>query len=283
MECAVLLLSTAAAASTPAREAPVITGLDHIPVAVRDLAGAAERYRELGFALKPGRPHDNGIRNQHVKFRDGTEIELITAAEARDDLTAGYLRHLAAGDGPAFVSFFAPALDRVAERLDSTGMAYRRGAGLLAFAESDALRYVFFGQRNHSPTDLPEHFAHANGAESLIGVWLAADDLSAELGLLSALGLRTAVEEVRAPQRQEAMVAHLREGEVVFLPASGQTVPGRRIVGATVRVRSLAAARQALEAGAGEVAPVVEHRSGRSVFVPPQVAHGIWLEFREPR
>ena len=47
-------------------------------------------------------PHDNGIRNQHAKFPDGTELELITATEARDVLTTTYVRYLASGDGPAF-------------------------------------------------------------------------------------------------------------------------------------------------------------------------------------
>jgi hypothetical protein len=65
-------------------------GLDHIPIAVADLERAAERYRALGFALKPGRPHENGIRNEHAKFTDGTELELITAPAARDELTSTY-------------------------------------------------------------------------------------------------------------------------------------------------------------------------------------------------
>jgi catechol 2,3-dioxygenase-like lactoylglutathione lyase family enzyme len=88
--------------------APTIAGLDHIPIAVKDLEAAAARYRQLGFALKPGRPHENGIRNQHVKFPDGTELELITAPKAVDALTATYSRHLASGDRPAFLAFFAP-------------------------------------------------------------------------------------------------------------------------------------------------------------------------------
>jgi len=57
---------------------PELEGLDHIVVAVKDLEAAAERYRGFGFTLKPGRPHANGIRNLHVKFPDGTEIELLT-------------------------------------------------------------------------------------------------------------------------------------------------------------------------------------------------------------
>ena len=232
-----------------------VTGLDHIPIAVRDLDRAAADYRALGFALKAGRPHANGIANRHVKFPDGTELELITAPAARDALTATYRNHLAKGDGPAFLSLFAPGADTASLRLGS-----------------DPLRYIFMFGRNHSPTDRPEHFAHANTAESLIGVWLAADDLSAERGLVTKLGARIVTEDRRVPDLVKAPVAHLTEGEIVFLPAARQLVPGRRIVGATLRVRDLAAARKVL-AGRGREA-------GSSIFLPPALTHGLWLELR---
>lgn len=238
--------------------APATAGLDHIPIAVNDLAHAADDYRALGFALKPGRAHDNGITNQHVKFPDGTELELITAPAARDALTTTYRTHLAAGDGPAFLSLFAPGVDE-------------RSLGL----EADPLRYIFMFGRNQSPTDRPEHFAHANTAESLIGVWLAADDLSGERRVLERLGARIATGNVEVPDRATATVAHLTDGEVILLPAGRQIVPGRRIVGATVRVRDLAAARQVL-AGRGR-------ESGASIFLPPALTHGLWLEFRAKR
>src|SRR5262245_4051661 len=73
-----VMLVALAAPALGADEKP-IAGLDHIPTAVRDLGAASARYRALGFALKPGRLHDNSILNNHAKFPDGTEIELITA------------------------------------------------------------------------------------------------------------------------------------------------------------------------------------------------------------
>ena len=56
----------------PTAGTPAIVGLDHIPIAVENLERAAERYQALGFVLETGTPHENGIRNQHVKFPDGT-------------------------------------------------------------------------------------------------------------------------------------------------------------------------------------------------------------------
>ena len=134
---AAALVIVLSAARNGVSDAPVVVGLDHIPIAVSDLEAAADRYRELGFTLKAGRPHDNGIQNQHAKFPDGTELELITAPEARDALTTTYRRHLESGDGPAFLALYAPTMERATERLEATGQP--------------SLEYIFLGPRNHSP------------------------------------------------------------------------------------------------------------------------------------
>lgn len=263
------------------RERPAIAGLDHIPIAVADLESAAARYRELGFSLKPGRPHGNGIRNEHAKFPDGTELELISAPEATDALTAKYRRHLARGDGPAFLALFAPSLDAVGPRLDVEKIRYRRMPPVIDILE-DPLDYVFIGPRNQSPTDRPEHFAHANTAQSLVAVWLAGDDLGAERRLLAALGAALAEETVHVPEPLKATVARLPEGEVVLLPGSHQLVPGRRIVGATLRVRSAGTAAAVLERLPRWLRPRrVSDGKATSLFLAPAAAHGLWLELRQ--
>ena len=259
----------------------LVLGLDHIPLAVSDLAAAAGHYTHLGFTLKPGRPHENGIRSQHVKFQDGTAIELITAAEPRDALTSEYRAHLAGGDGPAFVSLFAPDMSRLARHFGAEGLRYRRGDGLLSFPEGDSLRYVFFGGRKRSPTDRPEHFRHANGAEALTGVWLAGDGLAAERALLAGLGAAITGQDVCVPEAVRGAVATLPRGEIVLLPGSRQLVPGRKIVGATLRVQDLALLQRMLAQGRRGLHPAVQTRNWRSVFLPPDATHGIWLEFRE--
>jgi catechol 2,3-dioxygenase-like lactoylglutathione lyase family enzyme len=255
-----------------------VLGLDHVIVAINDLEATAQRYRDLGFALKPGRPHDNGIRNQHVKFPDGTEIELLTAPEARDDLTAQYRRHLAGGDGPAFFALFEPESGLVARRLDAAGMSYERDGGMVDFPPSHPLGYIFFAHRNQSPTDRPEHFAHPNTAYSLIAVWLAGDDLSPERKLLAAFGGAVRKQTVLAPEPVRVEVVSLQDAQIYLLPASRRLMPGRKIVGATVAVRSLAAARAAVHA---ELPRGALSGRGKSIFLPPSVTHGIWLELRE--
>lgn len=272
----------AAAAEAARSSATTVAGLDHVPVAVRDLEAAAARFERLGFVLKPGRLHANGLRNRHAKFPDGTEIELITASEAGDALTTEYVAHLAGGDGPAFLALFAPDRDRLARELRAAGLRPRASDGLLFFDAGDPLRYLFFGARGASPTDRPEHFRHPNGADALVAAWLSADDLSAERRLLATVGATFAEEEVHAPAATRATVARLPYGEVLLL-AGPARAGGRRIAGVTVRTRSLAAARAVLAARGGPPVAVVRTPRGASVFLPPGETAGLWIELREER
>jgi hypothetical protein len=256
----IVLVLSATTAALRAQDA-VVRGLDHIPLAVRDLEQSQADFEALGFVLKPGRPHANGLRNAHAKFPDGTEIELITAVSASDALSSDYVDWLKQGDGPAFLSFFAPNPKALDEHLSSQN-----------------LKRVFFSGRQHSPTDRPEHFAHPNTAFALSGVWLAGAE--AERRLLPLLGASPVEAPTCSPFSAATAAYSLPEANVVFLPATGQLVPGRSIVGVTVRVRSLQAVRHVLTNNriAFEVPAGCDDRS---LWVDPRAAHGMWLEFRQ--
>ena len=251
---------------TTGRHPRPLAGVDHVPVAVRDLKQAGETYRKLGFALKPGTPHANGITNLHAKFPDGTEIELITAPRATDALTSTYIEHLKQGEGPAFLALHAR--DQAA-------------AGRMFPPEHPARRYIFFGGLNRSPTDRPEHFQHANTAEALVSVWLAANDFSAERDLLRRSDVPIATEDAFVPRLVRTPVARFEQSSIVLLPATHQRVAGRRIVGASIAVRSLDAVANALRAGGIPPEAVTTVSHVRSVFVSPDATHGWWIEFRE--
>lgn len=279
---AALLLVTAmfGVNSQPAAQdaPPLVTGLDHIIILVNDLDAAATRYRAMGFALKPGMPHVNGIRNQHVKFEDGTELELLTAPEANDHLTTQYRRYLAQGDGPAHLVLYASDADALEKRIVGSEFGAQRD-GLITFPIGHRLRPIFFGGRNKSPTDRPEHFAHPNSAYSLTRAWLALDDAAPELKLFAAVGGSVAEEDVQSPEPARARTVRFGADRVVLLPGSRQRLPGRPVIGASVVVKALADVRRQLEASGLKL---MAGTSG-TILLAPEHTHGIWLEFREHR
>jgi catechol 2,3-dioxygenase-like lactoylglutathione lyase family enzyme len=235
--------------------------LDHVPLVVQDLDAAVTDYRALGFAIKPGRPHANGLRNAHVKFRNGAGIELITAPAARDTLSAHYTVLLAQGEGPAFMTLHAPDEAGAAAALQAAGITHRRDATGIELTDP-ALGWLFFTGDNRSPTDKPEHFAHTNGACGTREVWVALDDTAPLTRLLTALGAQARDESRPAPLAAVARVFDLGAGgQVVVVPARHQVVPGRPVMGVVLRA-------------CGSVAN----------HWPPSRTHGLWLSLspREP-
>ena len=265
-------------ALTSSAQPPVAIGLDHIPVVVRDLDSAAATYRAMGFALKPGQPHPNGLRNTHVKFPDGAGIELLTAPSATDELTAHYVDVLRTGDGPAFVAFHARDTAGLHAALRAGGYAFRQEGGVTRLLAPE-FAFLFFVRDNRSPTDRAEHFAHANGATALRALWVGTEHETALVRLLASLGGRPERRTVLVPEPAEATVIGLSSGEVVVLPPSHRTVPGRPVFGAGFGVSDLAAVRSTLEAA--KVRATDGGEPGARLLVRPDVAHGLWIEFRD--
>ncbi len=264
---ALWLLGASASAPTP-----LLLGVDHMPMAIDDLEAAQARFRALGFTLKPGRPHNNGIRNAHAKFADGSSIELITTPAAVDPLTTEYRRLLAQGNSPAFLSLFVRDMPLTVRALAPLGVRDEDGAPGF---ETGPLRAFFFGTRAPSPTDRPEHFRHANGARGIDRVWLAPTDPRPVRTMIELLGGRFHARRVCLATCTTAPVAILPKGEIVLLPAHFQQLAGRPILGVSIGVDDLAKARRLIRA-ISSAAPL---ERGGGIFVPPARTNGMWIEF----
>ena len=276
--CGAALIAIAALVPTRAEETIPIAGLDHIPVAVGNLERACTTYRALGFVIKPGRHHANGIRNAHVKFPDGSGIELIRAQAPVGPLTRRYIEFLAHGDGPAFLALRAPDSGRLAAALRRGGYAFSKEGEVINVLEP-TLESLFFVRGNRSPTDRPEHFAHPNGASALRAVWIAAEEGATLERFLVGLGGASARRSVLAPDLAEARVVSFGAGDVVILPASRSGTASRPIMGASIRVASLDAAGRQLSRNG--VVGRRETGRPRRLVLPPRETCGLWLEFRE--
>lgn len=266
--------------AAPQQQCAVVTALrlDHVPIAVRDLAAAGELFRRLGFTLKPGRPHDNGIANLHAKFRDGTELELITAPEAVDSISLDYVKFLRQGDGAAFLALHAGPLDAVEQALRPLTPGLSRLPGMLVFPREHSWGRIFFGMLNRSPTDRPEHLVHANGATSLRSVWWAGEaarEIATALGA-TACGSRW-LAGIEADAERWPLAAN---SELLLLAPTARLLAARPIVGVTVAVEDVAAAG-ALLRDAGIDLTESTGTGGRSVWIRPSIAPGLWIELRE--
>ncbi len=264
-----------ASLAVPAQE-PLVSGLDHIPVVVRDLDKAKGDFRAMGFSIKPGRLHADGIRNAHVKFPDGTEIELITATKATDELSSEYRAKMEKSEGPVYFGLYAPNHDAVAERFKELHVEAKNENDFFTFPSNSQLHPLFLGNRNKTPTDKPEYFAHRNTATRLSALWVR--DTPELREVLKGLEIQLSeVSSCRILGDSKGIRAALPEGDLYLVPS--QTTD---VVAARVEVRKVSEVEAVLRANG---IPIKKDSTcgTAGVWVPPANAHGIWIEFAEGR
>ena len=273
------LISTCNGLASEARHEPML-GVDHIPIVVRNLERATQRFKDLGFAIKPGRTHHNGIRNAHIKFPNGAGLELIVVDIASDSLALRYKQEAKRAQGPMFVSFYARDTALLKGLLGNYPHQHHRGLTTLS---SPALNYLFILRDNRSPSDQPGHFLHTNTAKHMHAVWLA-PKRSVELeGLLKDLNLTMSEDKADSGLEAQPVVPlrtyHFTDSEVRLFDSDSQIVTDRPVIGVTFKVRDVASAAKTLTQTGVPFLSDIE--ASRRILVHPGESLSMWIEFRE--
>jgi catechol 2,3-dioxygenase-like lactoylglutathione lyase family enzyme len=169
----------------------MLTGIDHIVIAVPDLDVARKSYEALGFTVVPGGRHPVGTHNALIAFADGAYVELIAFYEANpshkwwtplqkggglvdfcmqtDDLpgdTAAFRRAGVAIDDPSPLSRVRPDGYRLAWVLSIPRGSQRGVAPFLIQDETPREERV------------PRQTTHANGVTGIAAVTVAVTDVA---------------------------------------------------------------------------------------------------------
>jgi glyoxalase-like protein len=265
------LLSVAAACA----QQPLVQGMNHTPIVVSKLEKAEADFRAMGFTIKPGRLHPDGIRNAHVKFADETELELITAPKSVNDLTSEYRRKLVSGEGPVYYGLYASDLAKVLANAHAAGLRLNSDDGLLTFPIGSPLHAVFFGRLEKVATDRSEYFMHRNTATPLSGFWVKDSVQLRDMFRVLNVPLAELPSCGAFPGRTTQ--ATLPKGTVYLVSQPGPS----DVLGAQVKVRSISTAQATLRNAGFE--PQVFACDKASIWLPPSAAHGIWLQFTQSR
>jgi Glyoxalase-like domain len=260
---------------------PFIKGFDHIPVAVENLERSTDLFKKLGFTLKQGRFHSNGIRNRHIKFSNGTELELITAHDRNDALSTEYKNFISEGQGPAFVGLFTDDFEALNSQLQKNDIKYELEGKMVTFPLYSELHSLFFGTRSPSPTDKPEYFIHRNTAFSLIGTWIASENENKWITFLSGLNIRFEQRSSCFPLFKQYKSAILPQGEINFFPAEVQQIKNHPIVGVVIEVHEIEKMVELLKTEKINFTKNFNSKNYKSVLISPNTTSGFWLEFRQ--
>lgn len=254
--------------------------IDHLNIAVRELDKAAAVYEALGFTIKPGRVHENTIDNRHIKFADGTEVELITAEQPTDQQASEYLQIIRHGDGPGFLACRTKGFDattRAWEKYDLTlrfGMSH--GARSATIAPGQPLRPIWLLDKADAKADKQKFTQHANTATGIHGVWYAPYFRNELVSFCQSMGFTPAPAE-HAPATE---VIGISEGRAFFVVDLPMPVKLRPIIGLSIVVDDIKAVQTILNTNNVTMEQEATEENP-AIIVPPTSTHGIWIEFRQ--
>jgi hypothetical protein len=281
-------------------------GLDHIVHAVRDLEGAAELYRRLGFTVGARNRHSWGTHN-HIVQLPGFFIELLTVAEPEKLGSDGFsnlfgrfnqsflskqeglsLLLLESDDAVVDTAAFQSAgfaasevmkFEREGKRPDGAPV---KVAFSLAFARDAGAPGIGFAVcQQHFPENFwnPAFQQHPNTASGVVGVVLVAENPTDHHIFLSAF---TGVRDLHATS--SGVSASTPRGDIkVMDPAAFRshfgteppdTPQGARLAALQLHVRDRGALRAALSGGGIAFSVRMD-----STIVAPQTAMGATLVF----
>ena len=203
----------------------MVRSIDHIVIAVRDLAQASADFQRAGFTVTPGGEHTGGAtHNALISFGDGAYFELIAFREPDRPSEHRWWSFLAKGEGTVDYCLLADGLGAEADRLRLAGIAVdgpHDGGRLRPDGQQVSWRSLTLGDRAASPLPfliedvtprglrVPAGAAtvHPLGVERVAGLVLLVDDLDQSAPVFAAL-LGTAgveresgIEGARAAQR----------------------------------------------------------------------------------
>lgn len=269
--------------------------LEHVVIAVRDLAVATASYERLGFTVTQGGKHPTGgTTGNGVFFSNGTYLELLTVYDR--EKAADLAKFLEQREGPRSIAVEVPSADAIRESLHAAGIdGGEPTKGKWESSSPVTKEWLTIDPKPVLPGNiffidyLRTSQSHPNTATGIRAVWVMVKSLQEASHRFERLGFSVG-RPIEAPQfgtlAQEVM---LGKGSLMLLTTKEKSTDshadtdaaGSHIVCVSIMVKDLEAARAVIKARSGRTLEVYKGIYGDGVLVPANLTHGIAIEFAQ--
>jgi catechol 2,3-dioxygenase-like lactoylglutathione lyase family enzyme len=303
-EAAALMLMTAIASHTviqiqaalpvPSRTA---ANLEHVVIAVRDLAVATTSYERLGFTVTPGGSHPSGgTTGNGIFFSNGTYLELLTFYD--HEKAADLAKFLEKREGPRSIALEVSSAVAIRDSLQAAGIERTEPRKGKWESSSPVTReWLTIDPKPALPGNiffidyLKASQSHPNTATGIRSVWVMVKTLPEATRTFERLGFAVS-KQIQAPRfgtvvqevtlgKASLMLMMAKEKRPESRPESraDEDAADSGIVCLSIMVQDLDATRAVIKAGSGRTLEVYKGIYGNSVSIPANLAHGIEIEF----
>ena len=199
--------------------------IDHVITVVANLDSAITTFEELGFTVKRGHLHDNGLLNAHIKFKNNTSFELMSIkGEPKDELAREYADLLKSGEGAVFLAITGISIDSIEAKLNDIEVGYNKIPGkswdYITFPNNSSLAHLFFIEYHIKTSDKEDEVTHSNSTKGIEAVWIEGEETVKQL--LESLGLKNGSikSDIKLGVGQDYLT---NTGSIVLIPGTNLT------------------------------------------------------------
>ncbi|MEQ9468184.1 MAG: VOC family protein [Ekhidna sp.] len=172
--------------------------IDHVITVVPNLDEAIDEYGKMGFSVKKGRLHDNGLTNAHIKFQNQSSIELMSiVGEPKDEMARNYQSLLNAGIKGAYLALSGLSLDSIEVALIRLSVKYEISKDAswtyVTFPDESEYHHIFFIIYHSEHTSLENLFKHQNKVDGFENIKIEGSNKLTEL--FEEFGLKPVITE----------------------------------------------------------------------------------------
>jgi hypothetical protein len=151
--------------------------IDHLVTVVADLEQASSRYTQLGFTVKQGRLHANGLVNAHVKFANKTSLELMSVSgEPTDRIARDYQTLLQEREGGVYLAISGIRTEEMEQMPSGLKIAFETSKGrnwdYITFPQEPELAHFFFIAYHGTMGDPWEIITHKNESDHIRATYI---------------------------------------------------------------------------------------------------------------
>lgn len=160
--------------------------IDHVILTESDSNTLVQKYEQMGFTVKQGSKHQNGLINAHIKFLDSGAIELMSLySEPKDELAKEYASLIKQKIKGAYIAFSGQKTTVIASILGKNQIEHtiqkEKWWTYVTFPKSSGFAPLFFIEYHRSFPEQSENYLHRNGMSRMAHIELQGNRLLSDL------------------------------------------------------------------------------------------------------
>ena len=254
--------------------------LDHIIIGTTDFQNSISFMKEkLGFSIKNGRAHKNGLFNFFIEFEDSSEIEFMSMENNPSKLSSAYNELLR---NNKFAFQFAIRTDRIIKLNKSLNYI---SAGFSEFEENKIystlsksqidqtlpLFFIEYYQKN-----IPSNFVHLNKSSGLSSVWIKTKNIKKNVRDFIEFGF-SAIDTIKVGNFNSKTVLLKNNNFEIILIQSNEYA----ISGISIKTKDIEKFRTRINENLNLDLKIDSNKRGMSITLSPRITKSIWFEFIE--